>query len=180
MVLLENFTESDFDQLIAWVDTKELLVTIAGTDLMFPLTSAQLLAYLNQENSHSFTMVDGSTKRRIGHAEILVKDEGLCKIDKLLVGDKSIRGRGIGRAAVNALVDYSFESLGADVVELNVFDWNVAGIKCYENCGFSPTPNSSLVFEVDGNRWTAFNMRIYKERWIEVRRARENKEKSAS
>lgn len=172
MIRLVPFNESDFGQLISWVDSKELLVTIAGTDFTFPLTSSQLLTYLQEEKSRSFNVVDAFKNKTIGHAEILLKEDGLCKIDKLLIGDKSNRGRGIGQAIINSLLRYSFENLEATRVELNVFDWNVGGIKCYEKCGFVRNLGKAQVFEMDGNTWTAFNMTIDKANWLELSIAR--------
>lgn len=166
MIRLEPFTIADIDQLISWIDTKELLVTIAGSDFTFPLTSHQLLTYIHEEKSYPFNLVDTSANKIIGHAEILVKENGLCKIDKLLIGDKSIRGQGIGQAAINCLLHYSFENLNATVVELNVFDWNVAGIKCYEKCGFIKNESKTQSFRIEGSTWTAFNMTIDKSRWL--------------
>ena len=170
MIRLEAFTESDFDQLISWVDSKELLVTIAGNDLVFPLTAHQLLLYLQDESSRPFNLVDTREDKIIGHAEILIKENGLCKIDKLLIGDKSIRGQGIGQAAIHSLLRYSFENLNATVVELNVFDWNVAGIKCYEKCGFIKNESKTQSLQMESSTWTAFNMTIDKSRWLELRK----------
>lgn len=169
MIRLDPFSEADFGRLISWVDNKELLITIAGLDFTFPLTADQLLTYLSQQDSHPFNIVDELTGKTIGHAEILVKQECLCKIDKLLIGDKAIRGRGIGQAVINSLLRYSFVNLKASLVELNVFDWNTAGIKCYTKCGFVKTPDSDRVFEFDGKHWTAFNMKIPRSRWQELR-----------
>jgi RimJ/RimL family protein N-acetyltransferase len=167
MIRLEPFTKSDFDRLISWIDTKELLTTIAGDDFTFPLTSHQLLTYLEEEKSLPFNLVDIFESKIVGHAQVLIKEKGLCKIDKLLVGDMSIRGQGIGQAAINSLLRYSFENLNATVVELNVFDWNVAGIRCYEKCGFIKNESKSQVFRVESSTWTAINMTIDKSRWVE-------------
>lgn len=168
MIRLEPFNESDFKLLISWVDSKELLITIAGTEFTFPLTSSQLLTYLHEEKGHPFNLVDSCDNKIIGHAQVLIKENGLCKIDKLIIGDKSIRGQGIGQAAIHSLLRYSFENLNATVVELNVFDWNVAGIKCYEKCGFIRNEDKTQTFQMENSTWTAFNMTIDKSRWLEL------------
>jgi RimJ/RimL family protein N-acetyltransferase len=169
MIKLIPFSSSDFDTLIHWVDSEELLVTIAGPVFTYPLTKDQLQTYLHDENSHSFTIVDAESAKKIGHAEIALTGKDLYKIDKLIIGDPSQRGKGIGQQVMKALLVYSFEQLHAETVELNVFDWNTGGIRCYEKTGFVKTENSEMQFPIADKVWTAFNMRIQREDWLKKR-----------
>ncbi|MFB3389979.1 GNAT family N-acetyltransferase [Flavobacterium sp. LAR06] len=50
-------------------------------------------------------------------------------------------------------------------IELNVFDFNVGAIKCYEKVGFSINPDKILIREVDGETWTALNMVLKLDEW---------------
>jgi RimJ/RimL family protein N-acetyltransferase len=158
MIQLEPFTEADFDRLISWIDSPELLLTIAGPVFTYPLTADQLQRYRTDPKSHSFNVVDATTKKVVGHAEIVTMGNGIFKIDKLIIGDTSIRGKGIGQAVINQLLDYSFSSLKATTVELNVFDWNIAAIKCYEKCGFKVNPDKQSTFQMGDEQWIALNM----------------------
>ena len=166
MIKLAPFSPSDFDAFISWIDNEELLVTIAGRLLSYPLTNEQLQNYLELENSYSFTIVDTAQNIKIGHAEIILSGEETFKIDKLIVGNKSNRGKGIGQEVINELLGYSFSKLNAKTVELNVFDWNISGIRCYEKCGFVMTPDKQTSFQVDDKNWTALNMTISKHDWM--------------
>lgn len=165
MIKLTPFKETDFDKLISWIDNEGLLITIAGTVLTFPLTREQLQKYLEDEKSLSFNIVEPDGDEVIGHAEIVSSGENLYKIDKLIIGDKSKRGKGTGQQAINALLDHAFTQLKAEIVELNVFDWNIAGIKCYEKCGFIMNPARQATFKSGNETWTALNMIIKKETW---------------
>lgn len=89
-----------------------------------------------------FNVVDTADKKVVGHAQLIKYGEGIYKIDKLIIGDKTNRGKGRGQAVINALIAYAFENGVAEIVELNVFDWNIAGIKCYEKCGFKVNPEN--------------------------------------
>lgn len=160
MIKLEPFRQSDFNTLISWIDSEELLVTIAGTAFTYPLTINQLQNYLEDEKSISFNIVDTPGNKVIGHAEILLANDETCKIDKLLIGDKSNRGKGIGEQVIKELLKYAFNTLAAHTVELNVFNWNKAGIRCYEKAGFIINPHKTSNFEVNGNNWVALNMTI--------------------
>lgn len=45
-------------------------------------------------------------------------------------------GRGYGQDAIMVLLDYLFMYRGAQRVELEVVDYNLRAIRCYEKCGF--------------------------------------------
>lgn len=162
MIQLEPFQPVDFDRLISWIDNEDLLITIAGTEFTFPLTHDQLQHYVLVSNSHLFNVVDIADRKVVGHAQLILSGDGMYKIDKLIIGDKSNRGKGTGQAAINALLEYAFETLNAEIVELNVFDWNTAGIRCYEKCGFKVNPEKKQVFKVGDENWNTINMIVRK------------------
>jgi RimJ/RimL family protein N-acetyltransferase len=160
-----TFTKADFDAFISWVDSPEIVVTIAGPYFSYPVTHDQLYKYLDDEKSIAFNVVDVTKNKLVGHAEIINMGNGLYKLDKVII-DKSLRGQGIGEQLINEQLKYCFEVLGADIVELNVFDWNVAGIRCYEKTGFSFTPGRKMPFMVNGVEWVALNMTIDRNKWL--------------
>lgn len=171
MIKLEPFGQEDFTRLISWIDSKKLLITIAGDTFSFPLTIEQLQNYLREENSYTFNIVANDSI--IGHAEIILTAEGSLKIDKLIIGEASNRGKGIGQQVINRLLNYCFTVLTAEIVELNVFDWNIGGIRCYEKCGLKLNRNKKTTFTYDTETWTALNMTINKEQWLNKNMARD-------
>ena len=60
------------------------------------------------------------------------------------------------------LLDFIFSNLDRTIVELNVFDWNIAAIKCYKKVGFSINKNISLERKIKDSTWIAINMSIDK------------------
>ena len=166
MIRLEPFSRKDFSRLISWVDSKELLITIAGDVFAFPLSTEQLQDYLEAENSYSFNIVDVEADITIGHAEILLSGKDMYKIDKLIIGEASNRGKGIGQQVIHILLTHCFDTLRAKMVELNVFDWNTRGIRCYKKCGFRFNADKKTIFRYDDRNWTALNMIIDKEGWV--------------
>jgi len=165
MIQLTAFSPEDFDRFISWIDSEALLITIAGTVFSYPLTAAQLETYLADKNSYAFNIADVNEDKIIGHAEIIVQEENICKIDKLIIGDSSNRGKGRGQEVIRKLLEYAFTNLDAKTVELNVFDWNTAGIRCYEKCGFGMNPAKQALFRSGDDTWTALNMSIDKYTW---------------
>lgn len=165
IIKLEPFTTADFGTLISWIDSRELLITIAGTVFSYPLTDPQLQKYLNDKKSYAFNVVDVEQSKVIGHAEIYLTDDEICKLDKVLIGDRSNRGKGLGLLLINELLYYSFARLGVRMVELNVYDWNISGLKCYEKAGFTLNPNKKMFTKADGIDWVVLNMTITRDEW---------------
>ena len=167
MITLTPFQQKDFDRLIHWIDNAELLITIAGNMWSYPLTVGQLQRYLDDPKSFSFNIVETPLDIVIGHAEIILASDGTCKIDKLLV-DPSHRGKGLCPLVISKLLRYAFDKLPVNTVELNVFDWNTAGTRCYERSGFSFNHEKKQLFPLGDKTWTAMNMSITKARFLSM------------
>jgi RimJ/RimL family protein N-acetyltransferase len=168
MIKLEPFKPSDFDLLVSWIDSKELLLQIAGNYFSYPLTPPQLQNYLNDKRSFAFSIVETSANKVIGHSEIILLDNKVCKLDKILIGDKANRGKGVGQKVVNELLAISFENFSAEKAELYVYDWNTGAIKAYERVGFVINHDKQILTEVDGKVWKALNMTIDKREWLSL------------
>lgn len=158
MIQLAAFKPTDFKKLISWIDSEELLVQFAGPAFTYPLTEEQLVTYLEDGNRIVFKVIDINTNETIGHAEIYRTPENTAKICRILIGDEAYRGKGLGKEIINQLVAYSINSLNTSSIELNVYDWNTAAIKCYEKAGFVINPEKYTTIEVKGNTWLSLNM----------------------
>ena len=168
MVRLEKFTRENYPDLISWVNTEEELMQFAGPGFAFPLTAEQLSTSLTDKNRIAFTVVKINSDRSIGHAEIyLLKDS--VRLGRIIIGDLSQRGKGLGQQIIHLLLEYTFSYLDRTRAELNVFDWNVAAIKCYEKVGFVKDYNKRLERKVNGKTWNAFNMWIDRKVYEEAR-----------
>jgi RimJ/RimL family protein N-acetyltransferase len=169
MIKLEPFRESDFDIFISWIDSRELMVQIAGSVFSYPLSRKQLQKYLDDERSMAFNIVDANLNTIIGHAEIYQLDKDTCKLDKLIIGDKSSRGKGYCQPIMAQLLELAFAIPHVKRVELNVYDWNTAAKKCYERVGFVVNPDKNFSTHVGGNDWLALNMFVERDVWLDAR-----------
>ena len=162
MIKLEKFTTQDFDRLINWIDNEEMLVQFSGPIFKFPLTNVQLENYITTENTFAFKVINLESNEVIGHCEIYKSENNTAKLCRILIGDERFRGKGIGVKIVNELVNYCFQSLNVESIELNVYDWNKSAIKCYEKSDFKINPNKISQIEVNGNIWISINMTLVK------------------
>ena len=166
MIELKPFNKTDFHRLINWSSSEEILTQFAGPIFNFPLTIEQLEKYVTDKDRLPFKVIDSKTQDIIGHAELLsTSDNETLKICRVLIGDESNRGKGIGQKIIEELLKICFIDKQMNTVELNVFSWNTGAITCYEKVGFKINPRKSFKSEVDGNIWTALNMILEKRSW---------------
>ena len=78
-------------------------------------------------------VVDPADGRMLGHGRVHLARYGVAEIGMLLA--EEVRGRGVGRRLLDALVDAARE-LGAHKVELQVWPHNTAAIRLYQSHGF--------------------------------------------
>jgi len=162
MIRLEKFNKNDYPDLIKWIDSEEILIQIAGRQMSFPVTEEQLDISQADKNRNAFSIVDIETGRSIGHCELYML-ENSAKIDRLIIGDPSMKGKGLCGPIIKLLLVHGFNELNQEMIELNVFDWNTAAIRCYERAGFMKNPGKTMEFGVkEGKKWIAFNMYIDK------------------
>ena len=168
MIKLEKFTEIDFERLINWIETEEILVQFSGPIFKFPLTKEQLNDYSNSEKIIPFKIVNIENNEIIGHSEIYRTENNEVKLCRILIGDENQRGNGIGKKIVNELLKYSYKELNAEKIELNVYDWNKSAIVCYEKTGFEINQNKFSEIDVKGNKWISLNMVLNKSKWEKI------------
>ena len=162
MIKLEKFDKSAYGALLSWVDSEESLMQFAGSHLSYPLTSEQLDRSEKDPNRYSFSVIEVATGEHIGHCEAYLQDKSV-KLGRVIIGPVSKRGKGFGRQVIVALVDFGFKELGRSTIELNVFDWNAAAIRCYEKVGFRINPGVTFERKVKDQTWTALNMVLERE-----------------
>lgn len=161
MIHLQKFDSRDYENLISWISSEELLVQIAGRQMVFPVTGEQLDISQSDPQRNAFSIINTETGKSIGHCELYLLENSV-KIDRVIIGDNEMKGKGLCKQLIRLLLDYGFNILNQPVVELNVFDWNVAAIRCYESAGLKKNPEKTMEFEIGGNKWIAFNMCIDK------------------
>lgn len=76
------------------------------------------------------------------------------------IGERKLRGRGIGRRAMQNLIMLGHESFGLKFIELEVLEFNFAAINLYEKLGFRKLGVNSWHYDAFGIYWQVFRMRL--------------------
>ncbi|WP_313138524.1 GNAT family protein [Myroides sp.] len=159
MIILKPFTKTDAPIIIDWNFTEEELLQFGGTAFTHPLTEDQVLAFMKVENSLFFKAIDTDNDTVIGVGEIILMENNATKLARIVVGDRNNRGKGYGQKMMQAFVDYCLNDIQSDSVILNVFDWNIGAIKCYEKIGFTFADVTMRSFDLpNGEQWFSKQM----------------------
>lgn len=164
MIQLEKFDKKFYSELINSIQNAKDLMQFGGPEFSFPLTEEQIDKTLSDQNRIAFRVANSSDENTIGHCEIYFNDNS-AKLGRILIMDENQRGKGIGEQMVILLLEFILKNRKERNIELNVFDFNIGAIKCYEKVGFTINPDKKLIREVDGETWTAFNMVLNLEDW---------------
>jgi RimJ/RimL family protein N-acetyltransferase len=138
-VVLRPFEESDFPLILKSISSSDDLLQWAGPDLSWPLDEAQLREYRahaasNPETSRPLSAaVEDSV---VGHVHLVLDPRhDVGYVGRVLVSPTD-RGRGVGKALMREVVRLAFDDLRLHRLSLNVFDFNIPAIRCYEHAGF--------------------------------------------
>jgi RimJ/RimL family protein N-acetyltransferase len=140
LVRLRAYELSDLDALMTWVNDEEVTRNLAAP-MIYPLSRA------TEENYLSANAVGNDAERRWAIETLAGEYLGgisLMTIDwinrsaqvGIVIGSKPNWGKGFGTDAMRLVLRFAFDKMNLHRVWLNVYAFNVRGIKSYEKCGF--------------------------------------------
>jgi RimJ/RimL family protein N-acetyltransferase len=117
----------------------------------------------SSNNNLSYVIAEKDTLNYIGSIDI-ININWVSRIGTLgiVIADKDFHNKGIGTEAINLLLKYSFERANLNKVELDVNEFNLAGIRCYEKCGFMQEGVIRESVYRDGKYYNTIKMGILK------------------
>lgn len=139
-VELVLFSKADSTVLLNAAESPEALQQWAGRSFVHPLTREQIEVRLileTDERVERFAVVETKSSRKIGFVELTVDLQArVGALSRLVISPEERRGCGFGKAAVQQVIAHAFDDLQLERLELRVFDFNEAAIRCYKACGF--------------------------------------------
>ena len=173
MIRLEYFEEKDFEQLINWINTEELLTNWAGSLFSFPLTRESMEWYLNdindieQSDALAYRVVEEETGETVGHISLggISRKNRAARISRVLIGDPNSKGKGYCRQMVNAVLQIGFDNMKLHRISLGVYSYNTAALKCYQAAGFTIEGTMRDVLFYKDNWWSLIEMGILEDEW---------------
>lgn len=173
MIKLEYFTADDFQVLIDWISDDHLLMNWAGSHFRFPLTPDKLNWYIRDANDIAesgtliYKAIDTETGKTVGHISLTAvnRENRSARITRVLVGDTTQRGKGIGEKITRAVMQIGFADLDLHRMSLGVYDVNESGLRCYKKCGFRVDGVLRDISRHGDDYWSITEMSILEDEW---------------
>ena len=121
-----------------------------------------------QNDKNVFAIIDLQTDEMIGTA-------GLHNIDHInrtatlgiFIGNKNYWSKGYGTEAVKLILDFGFNYLNLNNIHLDLMEFNVRALKCYEKCGFKEIGRRRKCKFINGKYYDSISMDILSEEFTE-------------
>jgi len=163
---LEKFTKNDVSHLLSEVTGEEFMIQWGGFSLNWPLSEEQIGDMLISAESIEppiklFKFTETSSHTTAGHIELLRIDytEKIAWLGRVLVFAK-YRGKGAGLVLVELTLDHLFNEMNFETAKLNVYDFNLSAISCYEKAGFSKEKYFENAHSLNGRNYSHYCMAL--------------------
>jgi RimJ/RimL family protein N-acetyltransferase len=172
MIELQTFKREDFARLMGWAVSPEFVLQWAGSGFVYPLDVAQLEEYIRGAETDPplrkiYRAVDTETGAVVGHIELnnISYLHRFASVSRVLVGEASARGQGVGEQMMRRVMEIGFERLGMHRLELVVFDFNAPAIRLYEKVGFVKEGHIREARRLGDDYWSHYVMSILEREW---------------
>ena len=143
-----------------WVNNFGTQRTLGG--LPSPITYERELTRYNQlsvADEALFTIYVRETGRPIGIAELKEIDRrSRTATFVIFIGEPEARGQGYGTEATRLALAYAFTALGLHSVGLQVYEFNLAGLRAYERAGLRTVGRRRQSYWMGGRFWDTIYM----------------------
>lgn len=141
VIELRQLQDSDSDEYFKWINDKSLVIQNAP---FRPISRAEHDKWFSTITKCDTIRIFSIVLRRDSRHPKLIGSCSLRNIDmnahlaelQIRIGERCMQGKGYGTAAIQQLLQYGFETLALERINLDVFYTNKRAIKAYEKCGF--------------------------------------------
>ena len=169
---LAPFQLQDFDQLISWIDSPEMLLQWSGPRrYTYPLDQGQLILQLAEtlgpEPVTRIYKALNDHEQVVGHIEFrgINRRDNVAVLCAVMIAPAE-RGKQLCLPMVRCALQMGFEELQFRRIELNVYDTNISAVSCYERAGFIREGTQRQTVMVGGRFVDTIMMAILRDDWL--------------
>lgn len=139
-IMLREYITSDIESIRGWVNDHETTRMLDPSIFSYPHPYEKTKAFVdsNIENGGpAFIIANIETGEYIGQIDLMnINYRNRSAEIGIVIGIKRYRSLGYGSEAIKLLLEFAFNQLNLNRIEIRVFSFNEQGIRCYKKCGF--------------------------------------------
>jgi RimJ/RimL family protein N-acetyltransferase len=175
-MILRGLEEADVDQISKFWNNDEFLA-FSGRIRVFSM--AEIRAWIRnswnlrkQQKAYIFGITSNTSKLLIGSCQIKILNTVSRRADVSIgIFNPDYRDKGFGTRAMKLLLDFAFDVLNLNSLELKVFENNMRAISSYKKVGFRPIGVRRNADFVNGEYINDLMMDLLKEEWYENKKS---------
>src|SRR6056297_1966395 len=170
-IMLREYQENDLGHMMDWINDPNI-VKFLSDRFLYPQYRSQVENFLNKtmdENWAGFVISDRETGDYLGQIDFVEIDEkNGCAEVALVIGDTNDASKGIGTEAMQLMMDFGFNNLRLNRIELSCWDYNERAINLYKKLGFTEEGRKRKNRFFDGEYHDEVFFGILREEWQEL------------
>ena len=157
----------NIDYYLKWLNDQEVTQFL---NIRFPLNREAEQEHLERLVRESNNLILGI---HLKEPDQLIGNVGLHRLEQIdrratfgiVIGDKEAWSKGYGTEATKLIVDHGFRALNLNRIELEVFEFNLRGMRCYEKVGFVHEGTRRQAVYRNGQYYDCIEMGLLRREW---------------
>lgn len=175
-IQLRPFNDQAIEAMLQILQEPEVLVktgSVSSSDQKQDLDQEAVRAWYSRRNDKKnrldLAIYIPETDQYVGEVVFNEYDARNKSVNYRIAIGQGGRNRGYGTEATKLMVDYGFEQLGLNRIELEVLDFNARARHVYTSCGFVAEGRRRQAYLLDGQYHDAVLKSVLRSDWEEAR-----------
>ena len=137
-IVIRPLCKDDIEKLRIWRNDSSMSFFLHSVQEITPDMQLKWYEdYLSDNDTLLFSVIDKSNNNMVGSVALYGFKNGVCSVGKIVIGDISARGKGIGYGSLLLAMTIAFTKLSVKTIKLNVHEDNQPALSIYEKAGFN-------------------------------------------
>lgn len=164
-IYLSPICEEDVETFTKWLNDFDVTDYIGRSDALSTLSGEkEWIASVISEKKYIFSIIKNEGDKLIGNIELSdIKHSDRTATLGIMIGENDERSKGYGLEAINLLLDFAFNYLNMNSINLTVLEVNERAKRCYQKAGFKTFGIQRNNKYINGKYYNTVHMDILKD-----------------
>ena len=154
----------DVEKFTEWMNDFEITDYTGRSYQIMTLQNEKTYLEKEQDNKSGFAIIDLQTDEIIGNVGLHdINNINRTATLGIFIGNKDYRSKGYGTEAIKLILDFGFNYLNLNNIDLALMEFNKRALKCYEKCGFKEIGRRRKCKFINGRYYDSILMDILSE-----------------